>query len=267
MPTLDRTMENQVRPRPRAETRRRSQHVGADRGPATAPRGIRRLTGGGTEGNERLTVLTGLVLIVVFAALGITILRIGQLLWLHFFLGLLLLGPVALKLASTGYRFVRYYTRNQRYRVKGPPPPILRLMAPALVGLTLVVFASGIVLMFIGPSSSLRNDVFLVHKVSFILWVVLFGLHILGHLPEVFRLLRISSETRRQIIAARSGRDPRSAVPVEPSIHEHLPGGTGRWLSLSVALVVGLVLAVVLIPNFGVWTNNVAVTLHHHHHG
>jgi hypothetical protein len=36
--------------------------------------------------------------------LGITIVRIGQLIWLHLFLGLLLLGPVGAKLASTGYR-------------------------------------------------------------------------------------------------------------------------------------------------------------------
>ncbi|MGZ4175234.1 MAG: hypothetical protein ACXVUX_03315, partial [Solirubrobacteraceae bacterium] len=65
-----------------------------------------RLLGGGTEGNERLTVLTGALLIVLLAVLGITIVRIGQLLWLHLFLGLVLIGPVALKLASTGYRFM-----------------------------------------------------------------------------------------------------------------------------------------------------------------
>jgi hypothetical protein len=46
--------------------------------------------------------------------------KIGQLLWLHMFLGLLLIRPVALKLASTGYRFVRYYTANPRYHPKGP---------------------------------------------------------------------------------------------------------------------------------------------------
>jgi hypothetical protein len=50
----------------------------------------RSLTGGGTDGNERLTTLTGLVLIVLLAVLGVTIVRIRQLLWLHLFLGLLL---------------------------------------------------------------------------------------------------------------------------------------------------------------------------------
>jgi len=64
---------------------------------------------GGVDGNGWLTTATGIVLIVLLAVLGVTIVRIGQLIWLHLFLGLLLVGPVALKLASTGYRFARYY--------------------------------------------------------------------------------------------------------------------------------------------------------------
>ena len=39
----------------------------------------------------------------------------------HMFIGLVLIGPVALKLASTGYRFVRYYTGAPVYVAKGPP--------------------------------------------------------------------------------------------------------------------------------------------------
>ncbi len=66
-----------------------------------------RLTGGGTDGNERLTAATGVVLLVLLAVLGVTILRIGQLLWLHLFVGMLLIGPVLLKLTSTGYRIAR----------------------------------------------------------------------------------------------------------------------------------------------------------------
>ena len=70
------------------------------------------LFGGSTDGNEQLTAFTGAILIVLLAVLGVTILRIRQLISVHLFVGLLLLGPVALKLASTGYRFVRYYTRD-----------------------------------------------------------------------------------------------------------------------------------------------------------
>ena len=82
----------------------------------------RRLTAGGTTGNERLTTATGVVLLVLLAVIGVTILRLRSLLWVHLFVGMLLIGPIALKMASTGYRFVRYYTANPRYRRKGPPP-------------------------------------------------------------------------------------------------------------------------------------------------
>jgi hypothetical protein len=108
------------------------------------PRGRRRrLTADGVDGNERLTVLTGVVLIVLTAAIGVTIIWIGQLMWLHLFLGLALIGPVALKLASTGYRFVRYYTYDPAYRRKGPPIPALRVLAPLVVFLTAVLLGTG----------------------------------------------------------------------------------------------------------------------------
>jgi hypothetical protein len=61
-----------------------------------------RRAGGGTDGNERLTSITGLVLIVLLLVIDVTILRIGQLISVHLFVGLLLIGPVGLKMASTG---------------------------------------------------------------------------------------------------------------------------------------------------------------------
>ncbi len=70
----------QVRQVPRAYPQDRSQHQ----------------RHGGAEGNERLTVMTGAVLLVLLAVEGITLLRLGRLLTLHFFIGMLLLGPVAL---------------------------------------------------------------------------------------------------------------------------------------------------------------------------
>lgn len=74
------------------------------------------------EGNERLTAMTGAVLLVLLAAEGATILRIHQLLTVHFFIGMLLIGPVLLKMGSTGYRFVRYYTGSAEYVRKGSRP-------------------------------------------------------------------------------------------------------------------------------------------------
>ena len=136
--------------------------------------------GGGPDGNEQLTAATGVVLIVLLAAIGITILRIGQLTWLHFFLGFLLIGPVALKIASTGYRFTRYYTHSPAYRERGAPESWLRLLAPVVVLSTVVVFVSGVVLLFDGPAH--RDPLLLVHKASFIIWGGATALHVLGHL-------------------------------------------------------------------------------------
>lgn len=106
-----------------SDARHPRRHPGmSDSGDTVAlARGGHRLLTGGTEGNERLTVVTGVLLIVLLAALGVTIVFIGRLLWWHLFLGLVLIGPVALKVGSTGYRFMRYYAAEPRYRGKGPP--------------------------------------------------------------------------------------------------------------------------------------------------
>jgi hypothetical protein len=39
----------------------------------------------------------------------------------HLFVGITLVGPLAIKTASTGWRFFRYYTNNPAYRRHGPP--------------------------------------------------------------------------------------------------------------------------------------------------
>jgi len=206
-----------------------------------------RLLGGGVDGNEWLTRATGVVLIVLLAVLGITIVRIGQLTWLHLFLGLVLVGPVALKLASTGYRFVRYYTHSPRYVDRGPPAWALRAIAPIVVATTAVVFASGIVLLLDGPRH--RGPWLSVHKVGFIAWLVFTGLHVLGHLPRLGRLLRA----------------PRSGSAGEEPVFTGGNGALGRWVAVSGAIVAGVVLAIVLIGDFGTWTAPGA--LHHHRGG
>ena len=62
--------------------------------------------------------MTGAVLLVLLAVEGYTILRIGRLLTLHVFLGMLLLGPVTLWAGSVLYRFARYYTGSGPYRAR-----------------------------------------------------------------------------------------------------------------------------------------------------
>jgi hypothetical protein len=211
----------------------------------------RGLLAGGTEGNERLTVLTGLLLIVLLAVLGVTIIRIGQLLWLHLFLGLVLLGPVALKLASTGYRFARYYASDPAYREKGPPAPALRGLAPFVVFFTLAVFATGVALLVLGPSA--RQPLVLLHKVSFFAWLAVTALHVVGHLPEILRLLSNARQSRREMLDAEAvssrGRRP------HPLTAARVDGRQGRGAALIVALLGGLVLAVALIGQFSVWTH------------
>ena len=219
------------------------------------------LLAGATDGNERLTVQAGAVLFVLLAVLGVTIVRIGQLTWLHLFLGLLLIGPLALKLASTGYRFARYYTGAPPYRRKGPPPAALRVMAPLLVLDTLVIFVSGVALLFAGPSS--RDTLMPIHKISFFVWLALAALHVLGHLGEIEHGLIAPRSVRRDVLAA-AGVDP--AGRPEPTrrglgqwtLAARLPGSSGRAAALSASLLGGLVLAIVLIPEFAPWVEHAA---------
>jgi hypothetical protein len=197
-----------------------------------------RLFAGGPPGNEQLTAATGAVLLALLAALGVTIVRIGQLLNVHLFLGMLLIGPVALKMGSTGYRFVRYYAGNPAYRRKGPPAIEMRLLAPLVVISTLVVFASGVVLLAVGPSA--RGTWFPIHKYSFFVWLAVTVLHVLGHLTDLPGALRA---------------DRRHGRP-----WDDYGSGTGvRAITLAGALVVGLVLALLVEGRFSAWTS-----LHHH---
>ena len=182
-----------------------------------------RLRLGGPAGNEVLTGVTALVLALLLAVEGVTLLFLHQLLSVHMFVGLLLIGPVALKLGSTGYRFARYYTRNAAYRVKGPPALPLRLLAPVLVATTVLVLASGVALLLIGHHS---DTVLFVHKASFIVWSAVFAVHFLAYLPRALRAVV-----------------PREAVR----------GAAVRAVAVALSLVAGIALAVALLDRIGAW--------------
>jgi hypothetical protein len=136
----------------------------------------------GVAGNARLTGALAAALLMLLAAEGATIPFIGSLLGPHVFIGMLLVPPVLLKLGSTGYRFARYYSGSRPYVRKGPPHPTLRLLAPGVVLTTLALFGTGIALLAAGPPSS---TLVFAHKLSFVAWVALMALHVLGHLLEV----------------------------------------------------------------------------------
>jgi hypothetical protein len=228
------TSDDLIRQRPDRERTARRVRVERPRGTA--------LTGGGTDGNEQLTTVTGMILIVLLAVIGFTIPQLRQFVSVHLFVGMLLIGPVLLKMASTGYRFLRYYTGNVEYRRKGPPDTALRLIGPIVVLSTIAVFATGVVLLILGPSH--RNPWVELHKLTFIVWVVFMSLHVLMHLPAVARALGIGREGHEQLAGA-------------------APGAAGRWIAIAGALVAGLVLAIVLIPDFSAWTAHGAFVQHH----
>jgi hypothetical protein len=184
---------------------------------------------GGTEGNEILTSATAAVLTILLVAEGITIIRMGGLVSVHMFVGLLLIPPVLLKLASTGYRFARYYTGERTYREKGPPPLALRLLAPVLVISTVAVLVTGVWLLLLGHRS---DQLLLLHKVSFIVFGVIFAIHFLAYVPRVVRSLRADWG----------------------SIHRHaVPGAGLRGLLVAASLGAGLALALSLLSTITGW--------------
>jgi hypothetical protein len=188
-------------------------------------------TSPGVAGNARLTGGVAAALLVLLAAEGATIPFIGQLLGPHVFIGMLLIPPVLLKLGSTGYRFARYYSGNPAYVRKGPPNIALRVLAPGVVFTTLALFGTGVALLVAGPPS---NTLKFAHKLSFIAWVALMALHVLGHVLEV---------------PALALPDWRRDGPPEA----RLAGAGTRTMALGLAILAGTVLALLTYSAAGSW--------------
>ncbi len=125
------------------------------------------------------------MLLALLAVEGVTILCIRQLLSVHVFVGLLLIPPVALKLSVTGYRFLRYYTRDVEYVRKGPPMLLMRmLVAPGLVVATFGVFGRCDALI-IGPGRAGAR----LAQGELLVWGIAFALHVLVYALRVPRLV------------------------------------------------------------------------------
>jgi hypothetical protein len=187
----------------------------------------------GVESNARLTGGTAAALLVLFGIEGYTVLSVRSLLSMHVFVGMLLVPPVLLKIGSTGWRFVRYYRGAPAYRRKGPPPAVLRLLGPAVVVLTVLLLASGIALV-LGPHAW-RDRLLFVHKASFVLWLGVMTIHVLGHLLETARL------APRDWVR-RSRRDVAGA-------------GARQW-ALVASLALGAVLGAALLPSANRYLNH-----------
>jgi hypothetical protein len=187
----------------------------------------------GVAGNEQLTALTGTVLLAGFAVEGMTLLALGRLLTLHMFLGILLIGPVLLKISSTGYRFIRYYTGSEPYVRKGPPPPIPRLLGPVVILTSLAVLGTGVALALAGPGN---GPWLFLHKASFVLWFGAMTVHVLTYAWRLPRILLGTPGNQVRLVSA---------------------GGGIRWLAVGVSLAGGLVIALLvmrLATPWGAWT-------------
>jgi hypothetical protein len=192
----------------------------------------REARGGGTAGNERLTGSTALLLLLLLAAEGVTILFLGPLLPEHIFIGMVLIPPVALKLGSTGYRMVRYYGGSPRYRTKGPPHLVLRAVAPGVVLSTLAVLGTGVALIVAGPG---HDTLLTLHTASFIVWISFTSVHVLAY---VLRIPRLAFADWRR-----------------PTGRPRLRGGRARLVLVIGSLLAGIVLGAIVLGYSGAWTH------------
>lgn len=208
----------------------------ADGGPARAGAPDGGGDAGGPAGNTRLTAATGMVLLVLLAVEGVTILSVRQMLTLHVVVGALLVGPVLLKTGSTVYRFARYYTGAEQYRRKGPPPLPLRVIGPLVILSTVALLGTGIILILLGPNES--RLWLTAHQTTFWIWVVLMSVHVLGHAWE-------------------------SAVLSWRELRASWTGPGARWrrcrlIAIVLALMVGVAAATMLVPSAAPWTTRPA---------
>jgi hypothetical protein len=196
-------------------------------------------TSGGPAGNARLTAWTGLVLLVLFVVECFTLAALHQMITVHILVGTVLVPLVLLKTATTGWRILRYYFGADVYRAAGPPPMLLRVLGPLVVLTGLAVLGTGLALVPLGEASfnalftvaGQRIDPFTLHKVAFVLWLVVTGAHTLGRLVPAAMLV--------------AGRKARAAVD----------GGYWRLLILGATMVVGVAAGVVVVHASGTWTH------------
>ena len=184
----------------------------------------------GVVANERLTALSSSALLVALILILATTPNVPALLLPHVFIGVLLAGPLAVKLASVGYRFARYYTGSQSYVAKGPPRLALRLLAPFLVAVTIVLMVSGLALLATGPDDP--GPFVALHNIAFIFWLPLFAVHALAYARRAFNA---------------TGRDM-------GTIAESVRGRGLRLSATGIALLLGSVAGAALLPGAVPWT-------------
>ncbi|WAH44945.1 hypothetical protein NZD89_28285 (plasmid) [Alicyclobacillus fastidiosus] len=180
--------------------------------------------------NERMTAFAGAILFVLIVIELFITANLHALISVHIFVGVLLSGPLIVKMCSTGYRFFRFYTRSAVFVQKGPPNIWLRLLAPFLVIITVLVFISGFGLAVVGPTHT--GLFFKIHAVSVTLWLPLIAVHIYAHIRKVPRQIANDWSKKSEF---------------------RVPGRASRIGINSSALVVGFIAAIVMIPVSTPW--------------
>jgi hypothetical protein len=190
-------------------------------------------------GNERLTAAVGLlVLAPILVEVATVLLGVHTFMSWHVFLGLALIPAVLLKLASTGWRFLRYYTRSPAYVALGPPQLAMRLLAPLFVAATVVLFGSGVAMRLLhGHDLQIGRNL---HGPASVIWLALLGLHTLVYLGRALN---------------------RAADDALPAKRRPLSGARARAFALTAAVILGLALGAATVPAQHRW-----VDLRHDHH-
>jgi hypothetical protein len=117
--------------------------------------------------------------------------------------GTMLIAFVIVKIASTTYRFLRYYAGQPEYARKGPPPLMLRLLGPIVTLTTVAVLATGVGSLVARHARWLD----LAHKASFVVWFAATTIHVLGHAIETPALAFADwSRSRRAQVSGASKR-------------------------------------------------------------
>ncbi len=106
---------------------------------------------------------------------------------IHIFVGVLLTGPLVVKLGSTGYRFLCYYSGSPAFVRRGPPRLPLRMLAPLLLATTLVVIGSGIGLVVPGPAQA--GPLLPMHNLSVLVWLPMIAVHLCAYIWRTPRLI------------------------------------------------------------------------------
>lgn len=197
---------------------------------------------GGPAGNARLTAWVGLVLLVLFAVECATLLSLSTFIGVHIFLGAFLLPLVLLKTATTGWRMLRYYTRSQTYVRSGPPPLLLRLLAPLVVVGALAVLGTGISLVALGDSAhdtlftllGFQVNAITLHQAAFVLWLATTGLHVLGRFVPALQLSRL--------------------LPAPTAAPRSVPGVKSRLALLGLTAATAVATGAVVLELAGSWT-------------